>query len=42
MPQKLGDTRGVAHPRPQVVFQFFEGRGREPGLHRGDHGVRRR
>jgi hypothetical protein len=26
MPQKLGDTRWVAYPHPQVVFQFYEGR----------------
>jgi alkaline phosphatase D len=26
MPQKLGDTRWVAYPHPQAVFQFYEGR----------------
>jgi alkaline phosphatase D len=26
MPQKLGDTRWVAYPHPQVVFQYFDGR----------------
>lgn len=26
MPQKLGDTRWVAYPHPQVVFQYFNGR----------------
>lgn len=26
MPQKLGDTRWVAYPNPQVVFQYFDGR----------------
>lgn len=26
MPQKLGDTRWVAYPDPQVVFQYYDGR----------------
>jgi len=26
MPQKLGDTRWVAYPHPQVIFQYFDGR----------------
>jgi phosphodiesterase/alkaline phosphatase D-like protein len=26
MPQKLGDTRWVAYPHPQVIFSFHEGR----------------
>src|SRR6478735_5182033 len=26
MPQKLGDTRWVAYPHPQVVFQYYDGR----------------
>ena len=26
MPKQLGDTRWVAYPHPQVVFQYFEGR----------------
>lgn len=26
MPQRLGDTRWVAYPNPQVVFQYFDGR----------------
>jgi alkaline phosphatase D len=26
MPQQLGDTRYVAYPHPQVIFQYFEGR----------------
>lgn len=26
MPQKLGGTRWVAYPNPQVVFQYFDGR----------------
>lgn len=26
MPQKLGDTRWVAFPHPQIIVQFFEGR----------------
>jgi len=25
MPQKLGDERWVAHPHPQVVFQYYNG-----------------
>lgn len=26
MPQKLGETRWVAYPQPQVIFQYFDGR----------------
>lgn len=26
MPRQLGDTRWVAYPHPQVIFQYFEGR----------------
>jgi hypothetical protein len=26
MPQRLGDTRWVAYPHPQVVFQYYDGR----------------
>lgn len=26
MPQKLGDTRWVAYPHPQIVFQYYDGR----------------
>ena len=26
MPQKLGDTRWVAYPHPQVIFQYYNGR----------------
>jgi phosphodiesterase/alkaline phosphatase D-like protein len=26
MPQQLGDTRWVAYPHPQIVFQYFDGR----------------
>lgn len=26
MPQQLGDTRWVAYPHPQVVFQYYDGR----------------
>jgi hypothetical protein len=26
MPQQLGDTRRVAYPHPQVVFQYYDGR----------------
>ncbi|WP_436717286.1 metallophosphoesterase family protein [Roseiconus lacunae] len=26
MPQKLGETRYVAYPHPQVVFQYYDGR----------------
>lgn len=26
MPQKLGDTRWVAYPHPQVVFSYYDGR----------------
>jgi phosphodiesterase/alkaline phosphatase D-like protein len=26
MPQKLGGTRWVAYPHPQIVFQYFDGR----------------
>ncbi len=26
MPKKLGDTRWVAYPHPQVTFQYFDGR----------------
>ena len=26
MPQKLGDTRWVAYPQPQVIFQYYNGR----------------
>jgi phosphodiesterase/alkaline phosphatase D-like protein len=26
MPQKLGDTRWVAYPHPQVIFQYYDGR----------------
>lgn len=26
MPQQLGDTRWVAYPHPQVIFQYFNGR----------------
>ncbi len=26
MPKKLGDTRLVAYPHPQVIFQYFDGR----------------
>lgn len=25
-PRKLGDTRWVAYPRPQVIFQYYDGR----------------
>ena len=26
MPKKLGDTRWVAYPDPQVIFQYYDGR----------------
>lgn len=26
MPQKLGETRWVAYPHPQVIFQYYDGR----------------
>lgn len=26
MPQRLGETRWVAYPHPQVIFQYFDGR----------------
>ena len=26
MPQQLGDTRWVAYPHPQVIFQYYDGR----------------
>ena len=26
MPKKLGDTRWVAYPNPQVIFQYYDGR----------------
>lgn len=26
MPKKLGDTRWVAYPHPQVIFQYYDGR----------------
>jgi len=26
MPQNLGETRLVAYPHPQVVFQYYDGR----------------
>jgi len=26
MPQQLGDTRWVAYPHPQIIFQYFDGR----------------
>lgn len=29
MPQKLGGTRWVAYPHPQVIFQYFDGRSGE-------------
>ncbi|HIG30004.1 MAG TPA: alkaline phosphatase [Verrucomicrobiales bacterium] len=29
MPKKLGDTRWVAYPHPQVVFQYYDGRSGE-------------
>lgn len=29
MPQKLGDTRWVAYPHPQVIFQYYDGRNGE-------------
>ena len=25
-PKKMGDTRWVAYPRPQVIFQYYDGR----------------
>ncbi|MEM9825447.1 MAG: metallophosphoesterase family protein [Planctomycetota bacterium] len=29
MPRRLGDTRAVAYPHPQVVFQYYDGRSGE-------------
>jgi alkaline phosphatase D len=29
MPKKLGDTRWVAYPNPQVIFQYYDGRSGE-------------
>lgn len=26
MPQKIGDTRWVAYPHPQIIFQYYDGR----------------
>ena len=26
MPQKIGDTRWIAYPHPQIIFQYYDGR----------------